>query len=178
MNRWLKILLAIIVVAAVAYVPYMVEHNKNSDLQKQVNSLKSDLGQAKQQDISATTPTTTPTTSSVGTSYMSKNGVRVVVFSPKSNATVSSPVAVVGEVPGNWSSEAQFPITLKDSAGNEVASGTAQLLGDWMTTSLVPFSAKLTYTAIPSGKGTLVLQKDNPSGIASKDDSVSIPIHF
>jgi hypothetical protein len=101
-----------------------------------------------------------------------------LLFSPPTDATISSPVAVLGKIPGSWSFEAQFPIQLKDGSGKVVAQTTAQVLGDWMTNQLVPFSAQLTYQTTPSGNGTLVLQKDNPSGLSANADSISIPIKF
>jgi hypothetical protein len=47
-----------------------------------------------------------------------------------------------------------------------------------MTSELVPFSLKLPYTAATPGNGSLILQKDNPSGLPQNDDSVTIPFTF
>ena len=85
---------------------------------------------------------------------------------------------IVGEIPGNWSFEASFPIKLKDSNGKVLSQTNAHVLGDWTTTNYVIFSAQLTFPSQPSGSGELVLEKDNPSGLAQNDDSVSLPVNF
>ena len=59
--------------------------------------------------------------------------------------------------------------------GNRVGLGIAQAVGEWMTTDFVPFNAPViveNYT----GPATLVLVKDNASGLPEFDDSVSFPI--
>ncbi len=103
--------------------------------------------------------------------------VDVVVTSPDPDAVVSSPLVVTGEARGTWYFEASFPVKLLDSAGNQIAATTAQAQGDWMTTDFVPFSATLTY-ATNAQTGSLVLQKDNPSGEPQNDASVVIPVDF
>jgi hypothetical protein len=110
--------------------------------------------------------------------YKSTKSVEVKVYSPASNNKIASPLAIIGQVPGSWSFEASFPVKLKDSNGKIVAQAPAQLLGDWMTNNLVPFSLQLTWLTAQSGNGTLVLEKDNPSGLSENDDSVSIPVKF
>jgi hypothetical protein len=111
-------------------------------------------------------------------SYLSDKGVKIWIYAPAKNALVTSPVGVIGRVPGSWSFEAQFPVMLKNKDGAVIAQGTAHLLGPWTTGELVPFSAELTYTKSVAGTGTLVLEKDNPSGLATNEDSVSIPVLF
>lgn len=109
--------------------------------------------------------------------YQSEKGVEIVVDSPESGESISSPVAITGQVPGNWSFEASFPIELRDGEGNLVAEGHGELQGDWMTQELVPFTAELEFENV-SGQGSVILLKDNPSGLAENEDSVTIPIVF
>jgi hypothetical protein len=111
-------------------------------------------------------------------SYTSKKGVSVSVYTPTKNGTVKSAQWVLGSVPGNWSFEASFPVVLKNSSGDVVAEGIAELLDDWMTTNQVPFKVKLEWKSNQTGTGNLVLQKDNPSGLPKNDDSVEIPVKF
>lgn len=174
-------LIILIVMAIVALAIYMWRQQEInqlrgqvSDQSNQINSLQKEITALK----SSNTAQPQPQQSATQTQYTSKKGVTLRVYVPSQGATVTSPVAVVGEVPGNWSFEASFPIKLLDKNGKVVAQVAAQLLGDWMTDQLVPFSAKLTYSsgAAASGDGTLVLQKDNPSGLSSNDDSLSIPV--
>ncbi len=82
---------------------------------------------------------------------------------------------MTGEAPGNWFFEASFPIQVRDKGNNKVGQTTGQAQSDWMTTELVPFTAEITVTGY-SGPATLVLLKDNPSGLPENEDSVSIPI--
>ena len=179
----LLVLLVLILLGLTAYITYTVQQNTIDKLNKQVSSLQTQL-QAKsspsQQTQQQTQPTQQPstTTTTAGTVYTSQKGVKITVFAPAQNAKVTSPVAILGEAPGNWSFEASFPIKLVDSSGNTVAQTTAKLLGNWMTTSLVPFSAQLTYTSTPTGNGSLVLQKDNPSGQAANADQLTVPVQF
>ena len=140
----------------------------------QINQLKDRIDNLKSQILEQTRSLSSDTQYT----YSSDKSVLIKVFLPKSSARVSSPLTVLGQVPGNWSFEASFPIKLKNSTGAVIAEGVAQITGDWLTTELVPFTAELTWDSIQSGSGTLVLQKDNPSGMSENDDSVSIPVKF
>lgn len=110
--------------------------------------------------------------------YKSTKGVGLYVFVPTSGATVNTPLAVAGMVPGNWAFENVFPVKLKDASGKVVASGNAALVGTWTTDKLQPFTASIVIPTGQSGDGTLVIEKDNPSGLADKADSVSISVKF
>lgn len=101
---------------------------------------------------------------------------RVVVDAPKSGQTVFQSFTVTGKAPGPWYFEASFPIKVVDPQGNTIAQGPATALSDWMTTEDVAFKADLKLTNNYSGPATLVLMKDNPSGMPENDDSISIPI--
>lgn len=107
--------------------------------------------------------------------YISENGVKIEVVSPDSGETVTSPFVVEGRVPGSWSFEASFPIELFDENGNSLAIIPAQLQADWMTEELVEFIATIEVAGY-RGPATLVLRKDNPSGLTENDDFVEIPI--
>ena len=170
------ILLLVIVGAAAAAATYYWQQRKINDLNNRVAALSAQ--QSKQQGSQQSTNTQPAASSSSGESFTSQKGVKITLYTPAKNAKVTSPVGVVGKVPGNWSNEASFPVQLKDSSGKVVAQGTGQVLGDWQTSQPVPFSVKLTYSSAAPGAGTLVLQKDNPSGQSSNDDSVSIPIQL
>ena len=101
---------------------------------------------------------------------------RVVVTSPKANATVGKTFTVAGEAPGNWYFEAVFPVQVRDKDNNKIGQAQGQAQSDWMTTAQVPFKATITLDTPYSGPATLVLLRDNPSGLPENDDSVSIPI--
>ena len=100
---------------------------------------------------------------------------------PRPNQSVSSPLVITGEARGYWFFEASFPVYLTDWDGLIIAQGIATAQGEWMTEEFVPFEATLTFTVaeeIYSRRGTLILQKDNPSGLPEHDDALEIPVNF
>lgn len=101
---------------------------------------------------------------------------RVVVTSPKANSTVGNIFVVSGSAPGPWYFEASFPIKIVDKDNNFLGQGIAQAQGEWMTTDQVTFTATVTLPGGYSGPATVVLMRDNPSGMPENDDSVSIPV--
>jgi len=69
-------------------------------------------------------------------------------------------------------------VILTNWDGLIIAQGIAT---EWMTTEFVPFEATLTFVVdknVYSNKGTLVLRKDNPSGLSEYDDALEIPVVF
>lgn len=111
-----------------------------------------------------------------------KSGL-VRLTSPLPNAEISSPVVITGEARGTWYFEASFPIFLTDWDGKIIGQGIAEAQSDWMTADFVPFKATLTFdTALISGQyspsGTLILKKDNPSGLPENDDALEIPVRL
>lgn len=124
-----------------------------------------------------TVPDTTvdePTTPSDDTAHSDK----IRVTSPVSGETVSSPLVVSGEARGYWFFEASFPVKLLDADGSLMAVVPAQAQGDWMTEDFVPFTASIAFDVPTSGTGTLVLEKDNPSGLPENADEIRLPVKF
>ncbi len=101
---------------------------------------------------------------------------KIQVTFPKANASVSKKFTITGKAPGNWFFEASAPYMIRTADGSKVAQGTLQTIGDWQTTNLVDFKADVTVNPAYSGPATLVLMKDNPSGMPENDDSLEIPI--
>jgi len=102
----------------------------------------------------------------------------IQITSPRPNASIASPLTITGQARGTWFFEASFPIKLLDENGQEIGTAIAQAKSDWMTENFVPFEATLTFQKPISTKGTLVLKKDNPSGLAEYDDQLIVPIYF
>lgn len=100
------------------------------------------------------------------------------VSTPAPNALVSSPLRIEGEARGTWYFEASFPVKLLDANGKQVAAHYATALGEWMTEDFVPFASTLEFAKPATATGTLVLQKDNPSGLPEHDDEIRIPVRF
>ncbi|MCX6703458.1 MAG: Gmad2 immunoglobulin-like domain-containing protein [Candidatus Zambryskibacteria bacterium] len=102
----------------------------------------------------------------------------IQVASPEKNSKVSSPLVVKGKARGTWYFEASFPVRLLDANGKELAVAPAQAQGEWMTEDFVPFSVSLTFKKPSTATGTLILEKDNPSGEPMNDRSIKIPVTF
>lgn len=103
---------------------------------------------------------------------------RVVVRTPAKNSTVGTTFAVTGEAPGNWFFEADFPIQVRDKDGNVIARTFASAQGEWMTTEQVGFASTIIVEGGYKGPATLILVKNNPSGLPEHDDAVEIPIQI
>lgn len=105
----------------------------------------------------------------------------IIIDSPTPNQQVISPIIVTGKARGNWFFEASFPIVVTNWDGLIIGQGIATAQGEWMTAEFVPFTASITYTLptdTPYNRGTLILKKDNPSGLPEHDDAREIPIIF
>jgi hypothetical protein len=100
---------------------------------------------------------------------------RVTVKVPRADTTVESSFEVSGMAPGQWFFEGSFPVQLRDANNDLVVNTYATADGEWMTTELVPFHATVE-AGNYAGPATLVLLRDNPSGLPENDDSVSVPI--
>ena len=105
--------------------------------------------------------------------FVSEN-VRVQL--PRPGGTVVKQFTVTGEARGTWYFEASFPVQVRDPNNNVVGTGIAQAEGEWMTEGFLPFYSPLTIQDY-TGPATLVLIKDNPSGLPEHDDSVEFSIN-
>jgi len=129
-----------------------------------------------------------PTVTSISTEIQAKitaHADLITLTTPLPNSVVANPLLISGSARGNWYFEGSFPIVLTNWDGLIIAEGHATALGDWMTEDFVPFSATLEFTSPYPGKGqdfmkrgSLILKKDNPSGLPENDDALEIPIQF
>lgn len=115
-------------------------------------------------------------TESIGNEFEKAGLIRI--STPRPNQTISSPLTIAGEAHGTWYFEASFPVKLYDANNKLLAQVPAQAQGDWMTTEYVPFVAALTFSVPETATGTLVLEKDNPSGLPEHADQLEVPVIF
>ncbi len=126
--------------------------------------------------VATTTGTGTGTATGTATGATTQPlSARVVVTAPAKNSTVEKTFVVAGSAPGPWFFEASFPIKVIDKDGKVLLNTHATAQGDWMTTGQVTYTANVTVNNY-TGPATLVLMRDNPSGLPENDDSVSIDI--
>ena len=92
---------------------------------------------------------------------------------------ISSPLQIKGRAHGYWYFEGSFPVILTDWDGLIIAEGYATAQDEWMGDQYVPFVANLTFEKpIYKNNGSLIFQKDNPSGLSENDDAFEIGVLF
>jgi hypothetical protein len=109
----------------------------------------------------------------------------ITLTSPVPNGVFESGATISGQARGYWFFEASFPFYLTNWDGLIIAEGFATATGEWMTEEFVPFTTTVEfsnpYTAGDPDfmkRGTLILKKDNPSGLPENDDALEIPVRF
>jgi hypothetical protein len=102
----------------------------------------------------------------------------IELWTPLPKAMLQSPFTLAGRARGPWFFEASFPVYLIDADGDTLAVIPAQAEGEWMTLAFVPFKATLTFTPPASQTGTLILAKDNPSGLPEHAAELRVPVRF
>lgn len=117
-----------------------------------------------------------PKVEDLGNTREKANLIKVSNVAPSD--TVYSPLLVRGEARGNWFFEATFPLKIVDSNGQVLGQWYAEALSDWQTENFVPFEAILEFKKSTTAEGELILEKDNPSGLAKNDDALRFPIKF
>jgi hypothetical protein len=116
------------------------------------------------------------TTSTEKITYTNATDDLVKVELPSPGAVVGKNFSVIGTARGTWFFEASFPVQVLDKNGKLLVSGPAQAQSDWMTENFVPFKIDIKIPGNYTGPATLVLKKDNPSGLPEHDASISFPI--
>lgn len=102
----------------------------------------------------------------------------IYLYTPQPNEIIKSPLTVKGKARGYWFFEGDFPVILTNWDGLIIGRGIAMAQSDWMTEEFVEFKAVLKFDneGAYSNKGSLILRKDNPSGLPEHDDALEINI--
>jgi hypothetical protein len=108
--------------------------------------------------------------------YKNATADLIQIGMPQPGAVTGKTFRVSGQARGNWFFEASFPIDVLDKDGKKLATVVAQAQGEWMTTDFVPFVANVAVPESYIGPATIVLNKDNPSGLPANDASASYNI--
>lgn len=107
----------------------------------------------------------------------------ITVATPTPEQVISSPLEITGQARGQWLFEADAPVVLTDWDGRIIAEGAVTAESSWMTEEFVPFSGTLEFsspenTGPQSVRGSLIIQRANPSGQPENDMAVEIPVRF
>lgn len=108
--------------------------------------------------------------------YVNATSDLITVDLPFPGAVTGKEFSLTGKARGTWFFEASFPIEVLDKDGKTLATGHAEAQSDWMTENFVPFKANIQVPTSYIGPATLILKKDNPSGLPEHDASISFPI--
>ena len=103
---------------------------------------------------------------------------KIIVYSPKPNDVVTSPLIVKGKAKGTWYFEGEFPITLYYGVKDSFVNINAFALGEWMTEDFVDFVVIIDFPVPQDNDGLLELKKNNPSDLEEQNESLLIPVRF
>jgi hypothetical protein len=98
----------------------------------------------------------------------------IVVDLPFPGAVTGKEFKVMGKARAFYF-EGSFPIDVLDSQGKILVQTYATAQGEWMVDAFVPFEANVKVPETYIGPATLVLHKDNASGLPEHDASMSFP---
>lgn len=107
--------------------------------------------------------------------YINASSGVITVITPSPGAVTGKEFEVRGSARG-WYFEGSFPVEILDQNGKVLTMTPAQAQSDWMTNDPVTFIAKIKIPNSYIGKATVILKKDNPSGLKENDASMSFPI--
>lgn len=92
---------------------------------------------------------------------------------------ISSPLIISGEARGSWFFKGSAPVVLTNWDGLIIAKGYLEAEKDLMTKDFIPFRGILEFNNQDiDNRGSLILRKDNPSGLAENDDAFEIQVYF
>jgi hypothetical protein len=175
-------ILSVISVVIVIILGSLYFYNKNQAPEISVDSFESCLNAG--YPVSGTNPRTC--TAKNGTiykeaiaatvSYVNATSDVITVSSPLPGDVVGKQFSIQGQARGTWYFEASFPVLVLDNTGKVIYQSPAKALSDWMTTEFVPFEINVTIPSTYSGAATVVLKKDNPSGLSDREANVSFPV--
>jgi hypothetical protein len=108
--------------------------------------------------------------------YVNASLDMIVPELPFPGAVTGKTFGVIGRARGSWFFEASFPVTVLDKDGNVLAQSYAMTADDWMTNEFVDFRGEVSAPEWYIGPATMILSKDNPSGLPEHDAHISFPI--
>ncbi len=108
--------------------------------------------------------------------YVNATKDDIVVMLPFSGAVTGKEFSIIGKARGTWFFEGSAPYEVLDKDGKTLASGLVEVGEAWMNTDFTSFETVVKIPETYIGEATIILKKDNPSGLSEKEASVSIPV--
>lgn len=103
----------------------------------------------------------------------------IVVETPTANSVLTNTFEIKGRARGYWFFESSFPVRLVAEDGTVLFNSYIMTDKEWMTEDFVVFNKTFTYKNLTGLElGTLILEKDNPSGLQEKADNLFIPVQL
>jgi len=102
----------------------------------------------------------------------------IIITLPTEHEPVRSPLAITGQATGPWYFEATFPVTITDADHRSLGQHYVTATEDWMSESLVPFTATLEFAQPKTKTGYLIFKSANPSGLPEHEKTFEMPIVF
>ena len=102
----------------------------------------------------------------------------LIITSPTEHDPVHSPLSITGLATGPWYFEATFPVTITDADHRSLGQHYVTATEDWMSESLVPFTATVEFAQPKTKTGYLIFKNANPSGLPEHEKTFEMPIVF
>ncbi|GIW65517.1 MAG: hypothetical protein KatS3mg094_036 [Candidatus Parcubacteria bacterium] len=109
---------------------------------------------------------------------ISKNTSDIIIFNPKENQKISSPLLIQGKARGTWFFEAEFNAELYDDENNLLGKAILTAKSDWMTEDFVNFEGELNFKKPTTKLGKLIFLSANPSGLPEHQKIYKLPVQF
>jgi len=102
----------------------------------------------------------------------------ILIFSPKRNEKIKSPLKIEGKARGFWFFEGEFNAKLYDTHENLLGTAILTAKDNWMSEDFVPFEGELEFVQPATSLGTLRFLSSNPSGLPENQKIFDLPIQF
>jgi predicted membrane-bound mannosyltransferase len=193
MTNWAKVVLAILLIVICSAGFYFISVNTESEV-VEINSYEECVAAGypimESYPEQCATPDGKNFTRELTPEEQNSKDDLIYIIEPKPSQTIKSPLTIKGYARGPWFFEASFPVYLTDWDGKIIAQTIATAVLDpndpestWMTEEYVPYEATLVFENPSweeefSRRGTMILQKDNPSGLPENDNALEFTVFF
>lgn len=102
----------------------------------------------------------------------------ILIFSPRENEKIKSPLKIEGKAKGFWFFEAQFNVELYDLNNNLLGFSTLTAKGDWTKEDYIDFEGELKFIENTTDFGILRFRGANASGLPENEKIFELIVEF